>query len=440
VRPGFSPLDDELELLPGHLTPSLAEQLVRLGAWLPFEPAARMLGYFSKVTVSAATARRRAEQAGAAYEAVRTAEVARLERELPLAPTGPALQQLSVDGAMVPLTGKRWGEVKLLAIGTVEAPVWGDDEWRVHASAVSYFGRMTDAETFGRLATVETHRRGTERAGRVCAGVDGAEWQQGFIDLHRPDAVRILDFPHAGEYVARAGQAVFGAGTDAMTEWLAEHLHALKHGAEATVLRVLAELRQRVAREGTPEALAVVATSLTYLEKRREQLRYAEFQAHGYPIGSGMLESGNKLVTEARLKGAGMHGAPAHVNPMIALRTLVCADRWDEGWALISTRLRAEALARTPTRRVEPPPQPPAALDSSVTPLAPTLPAGAAAQPPPVVAVGPTSPRVLTPTAAPEQRARPAAPAPPPTSRRPSTHHPWRRPLIPPDRRQPLAS
>ncbi len=30
---------------------------------------------------------------------------------------------------------------------------------------------------------------------------DGAGWLQSFIDLHRPDAQRILDFPHAAERV-----------------------------------------------------------------------------------------------------------------------------------------------------------------------------------------------------------------------------------------------
>jgi hypothetical protein len=49
----------------------------------------------------------------------------------------------------------------------------------------------------------ETHRRGTETAQLVCAVTAGAEWEQGFIDWHCPDAVRILDFPHAADYVAR---------------------------------------------------------------------------------------------------------------------------------------------------------------------------------------------------------------------------------------------
>ena len=37
---GFFPLDEELELLPGNLSPHSHESLVRLGAWMPFEKAA----------------------------------------------------------------------------------------------------------------------------------------------------------------------------------------------------------------------------------------------------------------------------------------------------------------------------------------------------------------------------------------------------------------
>ena len=89
---------------------------------------------------------------------------------------------------------------------------------------------MTDYRSFAGLATVETHRRSTERAGTVCAVVDGADWQQKVIDLHRPDAVRILDWRHGAEHLAKAGQAPFGAGTAALSEWLGAGLHQLKHG------------------------------------------------------------------------------------------------------------------------------------------------------------------------------------------------------------------
>ena len=60
-------------LLPGALTPSLQEDLVRLGAWMPFARAAGELARFRGTTVSEATARGRAEAAGAAYVAVQAA-------------------------------------------------------------------------------------------------------------------------------------------------------------------------------------------------------------------------------------------------------------------------------------------------------------------------------------------------------------------------------
>ncbi|MGH2524189.1 MAG: ISKra4-like element ISKra4 family transposase, partial [Anaerolineales bacterium] len=309
-----------MQLLPGQLTPALHESLVRLGTWMPFARAATELGFFSHVRVGEATVRRVTETAGAAYVAVQTEAVDRLEHELPPAPDGPEVQLLSVDGAMVPLLHKEWAEVKTLAVGSVTPPVWVHGEQVVHTRDLSYFSRLMDADTFGRLALVETHRRGTERAGTVCALSDGAEWAQGFIDLHRPDAVRILDFAHAAAYVAKAGQAVWGEATPAFGHWLTETLHELKHGSVEAVFQTLRDMQLEISPRD-PAPATTIQESLNYLEKRRTHLDYARFQASGYPIGSGSVESANKLVVEARLKGAGMHWARPHVDPMLALRT-----------------------------------------------------------------------------------------------------------------------
>jgi hypothetical protein len=349
VRRGFFPLDEELQLLPGHLTPSVQEGLVHLSTWMPFARAVKELRFFTHVTTTEPTVRRETEAAGAAYVAVQTEEVERLERELPAPPDGPPLQLLSVDGAFVPLVHKEWAEVKTLVIGTVEPPVLDAKrgELVVHSTDLSYFSRLADAETFGRLALVETHRRGTETAQQVCAVTDGAEWEQGFIGLHRCDATRILDFGHSSEYVAHAGQAVLGAGTAATKDWLKATLHELKHGQPDTVLMTLRDMHAEMSARGAEGATAAdtIQKSLDYLEKRRGHIEYARFQALGYPIGSGSVESANKLVVEARLKGAGMHWAPIHVNPMLALRNIACSDRWEEAWPQITQRLRQEERA-----------------------------------------------------------------------------------------------
>lgn len=70
VRRVFSPLDEELGLLPSPYSPSLVESVVRLGTRLPFEPAAQMVAHFTHTAGPKPTTRRLTEQAGAAYTVV----------------------------------------------------------------------------------------------------------------------------------------------------------------------------------------------------------------------------------------------------------------------------------------------------------------------------------------------------------------------------------
>ena len=271
MGPGFSPLDETLGLLAGvRFTPWLVDSIVRFGALVPFAQVPALLAHFTGTRVSAATVRRLTEAAGQAQVAVETAAVGRIEQTLPEPPAGPAIQHLSVDGAMAPLVGGTWAEVKTLAIGTV-TPAAATDPVSARTVALSYFSRLADHVTFGRLATVETHRRGTETAQTVVAIVDGADWCQGFIDLHRPDAVRSLDFAHALEHLGAVAQAVYGTGTSGASEWLGQQAHALRHGQEQQVVERL------IALATVPQAAEVVtliSATARYLATRQAQLRY----------------------------------------------------------------------------------------------------------------------------------------------------------------------
>jgi len=394
-------------LLPGPLTPSIHEAATRLGAKLPFPQAEDELQALWRVDVSPSTIRRHTETAGAAYVDVQTAQVERLEQEVPPSPPGPDLQQMSVDGAMVPLLHKEWGEVRTLALGVVEKPVMKKGELEVHTGQLSYFSRLCDAETFTRLATVETHRRGTETARTVCAIADGADWEQGFVDVQRPDAVRILDFGHASEHVSDAGHVVHGEGTDAFQQWLAPELHELKHGQPETVIGDVRRLGE--CGIGGEAGRATIAGAVAYLEKRIAQIRYATFIARGYPIGSGIVESAHKVVVEARCKGAGMHWAREHVNPMCALRTIICSGRWDEEWPIISQQLRDTAREDRRERRR----QRQTKAAQAQAPAVPALPMGQAVKD--------------IPTLSNQGCERQTEPQPSASSqKRPAANHPWR--------------
>lgn len=353
---------------------------MRLGSLIPFGQVPALIAHFTGTRVSAASVRRLTEAAGAAQVAVETAAVVHIEQVLPDPAVGPAIQQLSVDGAMVPLTGGTWAEVKTLAIGTVTQAA-ATDAASARTVALSYFSRLTDHVTFGRLATVETHRRGTETAQTVVAIVDGAEWCQGFIDLHRPDAVRILDFAHALEHLGAVAQAVYGAGTLAASEWLGQQAHALRHGQES---QVVARLVALATVPHAAEVVTLISATARYLATRQAQLRYQAVVEAGYPIGSGCVESANKLVVEARLKGSGMHWARPHINPMLALRTVLCNGRWEEDWPGLWQQWREQARVRATQRRQA---RVPAAPDR-LPPVAPST----AVEPP----AAPSPPRVKT--------------------------------------------
>jgi len=350
---GVFPLDEELGLLPGPLSPRLREAVVRVGTWIPsFQRGAAALAYFTGVRVDAETVRRQTEAAGAALVDRETAEAARLEREAPAPAGGPRVQQISADGAMVPLRGGEWAEAKTLAVGEVVAARDGAGAPVVRTVGASYFSRLADSDAFGRLALPELHRRGTATAGTVAAVLDGSLWLQAFVDLHRPDAVRILDFPHAVESLSAAVQAALGVGAVAAVVWLARHAHELKTGDPDAVLAALAALPVHDAAD--PAAAATARDqALGYLRARREQIAYARFQAMGLPIGSGMVESANKLVVEERLKGPGMHWARPNVDPMLALRCAAANDRWDEVWPGVVRSLR-RAPDPCPTRARRP--------------------------------------------------------------------------------------
>src|SRR6266478_5966955 len=98
------------------------------------------------------------------------------------------------------------GGSQTLAIGAVV--VQPGDDWlpKAQTTDLTYFSHLANADSFTHQAYVETLRRGTETSKVVCAVQDGAEWLPGLLDVLRPDAVRILDFPHALEHLNAAAQ------------------------------------------------------------------------------------------------------------------------------------------------------------------------------------------------------------------------------------------
>jgi len=293
---------------------------------MPFDKAAEMLGAILSVQTNEETARQRTEDMGACMQAAQTADV-----EVPCSyeankERAPHQCVISSDGAMVSLVQKQWAEVRTLVIGEPQEKLNAQQEREIHVGKLSYFSRLADASSFIELAEVEMRRRQVREAKQVCAVTDGADWCQSLTERYRPDAVRILDFPHAAEHVSLLLEGFEKGNVPFPPQMLQRCLHILKHRGPRPLLRLADHhVRSSTQQEGE-------SCHLGYLRKREALMQYPQFRQQGWPLGSGMVESANKNVVEARLKGTGMHWERTHVNPMLALRNAVCNDRWQEMW------------------------------------------------------------------------------------------------------------
>jgi hypothetical protein len=225
------------------------------------------------VQVSEETVRRLAEQAGWHVEAAQTAEAQAPWQEEPTGKQGAVRLAMSADGACVALVKAEWAEVRTLAIGEVAEQHPSDGSSEIPVKHLSYFSRVTDAATWTDVAEVEMRRRRVIQAEQVCAVTDGAHWFQHFLDMHRSDAVRILDFPHAAEHLSLLLQALGKAGMTLPADPLQRSLHRLTHRGPRFLLRLGNRLPVHLAElEGVREHLG-------YLQKR-EMLRTNEHQSH----------------------------------------------------------------------------------------------------------------------------------------------------------------
>jgi len=333
VASAFFPLDEELHLLPGHYTPQLQAAMTRLGSKLPFEQAVEEVWLNQQTQVEETTLRQTTYRHGQAAEALERAEVERLEREAPAAKARPDQLLVSVDGAFIHLTSGEWREVKTMAVGEFERR-WNEKagEVEVKTRDISYFSRSYRIRDFERYALAELHRRGLDNARLIATVNDGSEWTQSFAAYHFPQAVSILDFAHALDYVATAGKAVLGESTAAFGQWFAGKAAQLK---QKPPQRTIADICLLEAKATSDEQRATIDHCRRYLQKRQEMIDYPHFQAKGLPIGSGSVESSHKVVVQSRMKQAGMRWAEDHVDPMLALRNLVCNGRWSQGWSQI---------------------------------------------------------------------------------------------------------
>jgi hypothetical protein len=162
--------------------------------------------------------------------------------------------------------------------------------------------------------------------------------------------VEILDFYHASEHAGELAKAIHGAGPEAKAQQ-STWCHLMKATSSAPIIAE-AEAQLHARRTTlTEDQIATIQRQIAYFTTNIERMRYGEFRAKGYFIGSGVVEAGCKTVVGRRLKQSGMFWSHRGGDDLLTLRCLMLGPAFSKVW-----QARLPLLT---TKRATPPKWPP---------------------------------------------------------------------------------
>lgn len=269
-------------------------------------------------------------------------------------PAGPAndpqLLVIGMDGGRVQAvekneqTGSRWREDKVLTISSCLKNQQSDKPPTPLVS--SYVATMHNAEAFGAMARTEAERRGIRQAAEVVVIGDGGNWIDPLCAKHFAHCPRIIDYYHAAEHLHEVARAVYGSDEAAVRE-LADQLKDLLY--EGRVDEVIGRMKDHQQHRGEPQEQdgpahprRVLQQNIGYFITHRAHMNYPQYRRRGWPIGSGVTESGVKLMNK-RVKGTEQFWREPNVETILALRCLWLSQdqRWQHYW--LGARPQSEA-------------------------------------------------------------------------------------------------
>lgn len=146
------------------------------------------------------------------------------------------------------------------------------------------------------------------------------------------DAVCILDLFHVMERLWKAAWCFFDEATEKREahQWVEKHLRMLLEGKVRYVISGLGQMMTKRGLKGTRRRTIEEVTG--YFRRNRDRMKYDEYLAKGYPIGSGVVEGACRHLVKDRLERTGMRWRPDGAQAMLDLRATYLNEDWESFW------------------------------------------------------------------------------------------------------------
>jgi len=305
---GHYPLDDQLGLRPGELSAEMESLTAMTGVQLPFEQSSQLFEELTLVSVSDHSVSKAAQAMGGEVQTLEAEWVAQSEdehwlQEQERLAERPQRLYGALDAAKVHVRGEKehpWRDMKVGVWFTTTAtpPQAPDEEWDIRATDMSYYCDIDQAQAFGKLLWATGCRRQAQLAQELIFLGDGAEWIWNLVQEHYPEAVQIVDWFHATEYIAPVANTAF-SDQDKREAWVKQVRADLWEGELDAVIAAFAHFVPH------KQAGETAKKAKTYFTNNRHRMDYPTYRAKGYQIGSGTIESACKQIVTQRLKVAG---------------------------------------------------------------------------------------------------------------------------------------
>jgi hypothetical protein len=293
------PLDKAWQIHPGEVSPVMSKLLAIAGVEVAFERSRRNLKEFLLVEVSDNTIRKHTQQMGEKQAAIEAQWIKESQNEDWLQNRERKIGEVpnrlygSMDGVQIPV-GEEWRELKILTWYRV-GPLYGQEKHR--SQEIGYHCEIAPAQEFGNLLWATGVKRLADKAKELIFVCDGAVWIWNLVLDYFPEAVQIVDWYHACEYLTPIATVLFSEDSE-KKEWIQKTKTWLWQGK---IKKVIQECQKHLHSLATDAA----QSAITYYSNNQHRMKYAEYRKKGYAIGSGTVESACKQIATARLKIAG---------------------------------------------------------------------------------------------------------------------------------------
>jgi len=195
-----------------------------------------------------------------------------------------------------------------------------------------YISGLYPLAEMGPLLRRQGAQVGMDQADVWIALSDGGNGLESFLETNFPrvDAV-ILDFWHAAEYLGKLAKVLHARDETKAQEQAQQWSRILKEEGGTTMIALLEEFEWPARVPGLAETRDEV---LTYFRNQESRMDYPTYEANGWYIGSGAVESACKTVVGQRMKGAGMRWSEPGAHEVCHVRALYRSEstQWRAFW------------------------------------------------------------------------------------------------------------